>query len=315
MVAIQVRPPGSGAPTSPFDDRDCSVRILVEGNLLEDNRYWGISAEDFNCGLDYPRPAVVLRHNRIHRTRERYPLYDAGLRVTCCATVFNNEVVGSEGAGVRIESAYWEPVASWPAPLLANMTITGSAKTGIQMGDPRAEELNLSRVILWSNAGGDVELLPAVTDISYTLSEGPLPGTGNLSGLDPLFVAGPEGDTYLSQVMAGQASDSPAVDAGGVTVQDAGLQDRTTRTDRLRDEGIADMGFHPEPASFTLLRGTDPRSLPPHLPDVTLPVWDTGAVGGGNPSLLFYRVDSDTWILVQRRGADIEVRFEYQQFD
>ena len=64
-------------------------------------------------------------------------------------------------------------------------------------------------------------------------------GTGNL-GADPMFVAG----YYLSQTAAGQARQSPAVDAGNGPAGAPGLGDRTTRTDGEGDTGTVDLGYH-----------------------------------------------------------------------
>ncbi len=49
--------------------------------------------------------------------------------------------------------------------------------------------------------------------MTWSCVEGGFPGAGNID-LDPLFVSGPDGDYYLSQIAAGQAVDSPCVDAG-----------------------------------------------------------------------------------------------------
>jgi hypothetical protein len=69
---------------------------------------------------------------------------------------------------------------------------------------------------------------------------------------DPLFATrvqeGTEEDAtqafYLSQPAAGQAVQSPCVDAGGRNVEQAGREDGTTRTDGVADEGIVDLGYH-----------------------------------------------------------------------
>ena len=45
---------------------------------------------------------------------------------------------------------------------------------------------------------------------------------------DPLFVNGPLGGFYLSQMPAGQTETSPAVDAGSSLVADATLAELTT---------------------------------------------------------------------------------------
>jgi len=64
---------------------------------------------------------------------------------------------------------------------------------------------------------------------------------------DPLFVTGPGGDYYLSQVAAGQATSSPCVDAGSMPAADAGVASRTTRTDGVVDSGTVDIGYHYRP--------------------------------------------------------------------
>jgi hypothetical protein len=61
---------------------------------------------------------------------------------------------------------------------------------------------------------------------------------------DPLFVAGPEHPFYLSQVEAGQSSNSPCLDTGSDYASHLGLIGYVTRTDQIRDEGIVDMGYH-----------------------------------------------------------------------
>ncbi len=52
------------------------------------------------------------------------------------------------------------------------------------------------------------------------------------------------GDYHLNQIAAGQAADSPCVDAGSDTAVNLGMDKFTTRTDKVWDEGIVDMGYH-----------------------------------------------------------------------
>jgi hypothetical protein len=70
-----------------------------------------------------------------------------------------------------------------------------------------------------------------------------LPGTGNIQS-NPLFIDPLTGDFHLSQIISGQGSDSPAVNAGGVTAASLGLDTRSTRTDNGSDFGIVDLGYH-----------------------------------------------------------------------
>ncbi|MBN2563290.1 MAG: hypothetical protein JXQ75_20410, partial [Phycisphaerae bacterium] len=62
--------------------------------------------------------------------------------------------------------------------------------------------------------------------------------------LDPLFVDSPHGAYYLGQTAAGQAVQSPCIDAGSASASFLGLDFATTRTDHLPDTGIVDIGFH-----------------------------------------------------------------------
>jgi hypothetical protein len=288
--------------------------ILISENLLEENGRTGLDLEDEGCSYRTPH-WMLAEHNRIRTTRS--PTGEAlGIDARNTPRLFNNEIVGTEGMGVVLEGWGWEP-PPLPAPgaPLPFHTIFGSTGPAVWFASSNTWLMTLSHSILWANSGGDVLNFPTWTDISYTMSEAPLPGTGNLDGVDPMFVPGPGGTTYLSQIAAGQGADSPALDAGGVTAVEAGLAYRTTRTGGVRDTGMVDLGFHAEPWSYTVFRGTDPQGLPAHIPDVVLPVTDAGAVGPSTPELLFYEVDSDEWILLRRDGTDVQLRFQYQQFD
>lgn len=90
----------------------------------------------------------------------------------------------------------------------------------------------------YANQAGDIgsnDGTPDVTEI------------GGCFYLDPWFVAGPYGMYYLSQVAAGQGSNSPCLNAGSIDVFEAGLDDKTTRTDSVFDTGWVDVGYHYDP--------------------------------------------------------------------
>ena len=77
-------------------------------------------------------------------------------------------------------------------------------------------------------------------------------GDGNIEE-DPLFVTGPFGDFYLSQIASGQSRNSLCVDAGSDDASQVGLIGFTTRTDEEGDADKVDMGFHylmAEPCRF-----------------------------------------------------------------
>jgi len=75
---------------------------------------------------------------------------------------------------------------------------------------------------------------------------GCVPGDRDLSK-DPLFISVPSernGNYFLSQRASGQDANSPCVDAGNETAPKLGLSEETSRTDKVGDEGIVDMGYH-----------------------------------------------------------------------
>jgi hypothetical protein len=103
--------------------------------------------------------------------------------------------------------------------------------------------LTVTNCILWGNTGNQIHGNPDEMTVTYSDVQGWWGGEGNIDE-DPLFVSSPDGDYYLSQIAAGQGSDSPCVNAGSDTAESLGLDDMTTRTDGKPDEGQVDMGFH-----------------------------------------------------------------------
>ncbi len=126
--------------------------------------------------------------------------------------------------------------------------------------------------IFWNDTAGEdgdeIALLatihPSALTISYSDVQGgqeavyvhPICTLNWGSGMideDPLFVAGPEGDFYLSQTAAGQAENSPCVDTGGFSASnicfegpdgEICMDELWTRTDEIADTGQVDMGYH-----------------------------------------------------------------------
>ena len=115
-----------------------------------------------------------------------------------------------------------------------------------------------NNTIFWNNSAS-IEADEIYHDCAFTLlnscyadTTGDIAGAGTLTPTscvttDPLFVAGPSGAYYLSQVAATQASDSPCLDAGSDTAVNLGVDDKTTRTDAVTDAGQADIGYHYKP--------------------------------------------------------------------
>jgi len=96
--------------------------------------------------------------------------------------------------------------------------------------------------LFYSNSDGDYGIYDTVAEQTSTIAPSELDVT-NIDG-DPLFVTGPFGDYYFSQIAAGQSANSPAVDAGSGLASDRGLSTYTTRTDGNEDTGDVDIGYH-----------------------------------------------------------------------
>lgn len=86
----------------------------------------------------------------------------------------------------------------------------------------------------YSNGANDID-----NDFGATFD-----ATNNCITGDPLFVTGDNGDYYLSQILAGEGSDSPCLDTGSDTAANLGMDAYTTRTDNGFDEAQVDMGYH-----------------------------------------------------------------------
>ncbi|MHC4738933.1 MAG: right-handed parallel beta-helix repeat-containing protein, partial [Planctomycetota bacterium] len=187
-----------------------------------------------------------------------------------------NNIADRDGGGV---SANWNS-----DPDIINCTIADNTATGAGPGIGGGGGLfscygNYSKVInsiLWGNTSsigtqvyvGTSDLtnvLPSTVDISYSDVQGGEAaiyvdthltdpyydceviwdaGT-NLAAL-PLFISGPLGDYYLSQMTTGQDQDSPCVDSGFGDITNLGLS-LTTRIDQVEDAGVIDIGYHYDP--------------------------------------------------------------------
>lgn len=234
-----------------------------------DNRFTGNSADDFGGALfieDRDGQAYVadnifignqaMRGGAVTSSNRSEPRLINNLFLQNHATDIGGAVASTDWAGFT----------------MINCTLVGnSAQTGA--GAVAAEEYSdviIRNCILYDNlapliGGPEIGMRESSTiTISYSDVEGGEPGVfvsansdlywgAGMIDADPLLVSGYQGDQYLSQTAAGQAADSPCLDAGsgpastigyeteGVTVT---LDQLTTRTDRVVDSGTVDMGYH-----------------------------------------------------------------------
>ena len=127
---------------------------------------------------------------------------------------------------------------------LRNNIIVDNSQEGVRSHWPTHTSIIMFNNV-WGNPINFVNCTPGVGNTSWGFN---LNGTAcdscyNISE-DPVFTSYLEDDFFLSQIEAGQNVQSPCVDAGSGVPADFGLENYTTRTDLICDEGIVDMGFH-----------------------------------------------------------------------
>lgn len=164
-----------------------------------------------------------------NRTQSGSWNYGAGLLINSGAHVINNTIAGNTctggnwnyGGGIRIYDS--------TNTIENNIIVNNSASSGGGIYAGTGDHAFLLYNDVWNNSGGNYAgISPGANDIST----------------DPLFVTGPLGDYYLSQIAAGQGQDSPCLDYGSTTAESLGLDTYTTRTDTIPDSNMVDLGYH-----------------------------------------------------------------------
>jgi len=214
-----------------------------------------------------------------------------------------------------------------------NCTIVNTTgKAGVSCG-VRAQGWGTARIynsIIYNNQIYDTSLHQSTTwsyvyNTCYKTQYAVPKYSGNNTTSDPLHVVGPLGSYYLSQIAAGQGSDSPCVDTGDNAHTIPDWTSRTTRTDNVTDATTVDMGFHydlPPPVadfSATPLSGDPPLTV--QFTDESLYatswLWD---FGDGNTSTEQnpIHVYSDegasytvTLVATSASGSDTEIKTDY----
>ena len=161
-------------------------------------------------------------------------------------SIFNSIISSNNRRGIYCDSG-----SSNVSINVSSTTIAGNKENGVY-ASINPGSLALKNNIITNNTGYGVYRSSGTVTIIYNdvfgntsgnyYNCGPIPAS-NISS-DPIFVTGPKGGYYLSQTAAGQAANSPCVDAGSDTAQNLGLSGMTTRTDNVADADMADIGYH-----------------------------------------------------------------------
>jgi len=237
---------------------DCEASgggFTFNNNEGEDSVLMGLTirnaadAGDWGCIYCFQSAPTLI--NNIIRDNTAMGLGGGICCVYCPATMMiqNNIITGNSteyGGGIYLYMS---------SPTLVNNTVNGNTASsfggGIYM---QSSDPVITNTIFWGNdapAGEEVYAASGSSPvITYCDIQGGYTGEGNIDA-DPLFVNGPLGGYYLSQIAAGQASTSPCVDTGSVMAEWpcvsnpwAGTVCGTTRTDLEPDLEKLDMGYH-----------------------------------------------------------------------
>ena len=203
--------------------------------------------------------------------------------------IFNNDLFSGNEASNG--SAFWCSLFIFPPEPYQFNNCTFSDNTAYSTGTLCFEVEDraiLHRCVLYHNAPNGIDS-PRLAEVYNSDIEGGYPGYQNFD-LDPLFVTGPFGHYYLSQIDAGQPADSPCKDAGdldasAVTYDTVDgtitMSDYTTRIDKVTDSGIVDIGYHYPPTGAiptptpTAVPTDTPTTAPTAVPSST-PLPDLG---------------------------------------
>ncbi|MDY6836632.1 MAG: right-handed parallel beta-helix repeat-containing protein [Thermodesulfobacteriota bacterium] len=182
--------------------------IIINNNLIINNHQGGISVTSFNLSK------IIISNNTIDSNNHRDDKQDRG-----GGLIFGWPYSGDFDAIVEDN-------------IVTNNKVAGIANyTGTELFPAPGATMIIDHNNVWNN------------DKEYA---GCVAGDKDFSK-DPLFAAvasEKNGDYFLSQRAAGQDANSPCVNAGSKTAAELGLDVKTTRTDRVGDAGIVDLGYH-----------------------------------------------------------------------
>jgi parallel beta-helix repeat protein len=226
-ISLNVAPDGAG------------IHVIgVNSGLIADNDIAENSGSN-GSGIHLSCSELILANNLI---RGNYGLHGGGIYVTCVGyadvpVFFNNTVVDNDaltqGGGLWTDNSM----------LIDDSIFWGNTDpSNDQIALRYSSHLDISNSVVEGGRGGIYHCVGCTTADTFLID------------LDPQFVAGPDGDHYLSQTDAGQATNSPCLDAGHVFADDACIgyptgtvcfDEFTTRTDLKPDKGLVDIGYHP----------------------------------------------------------------------
>ncbi len=257
---------------------DASAPIIRDCAVKENEAVYGGGIACWYGSDAAIRDSMIVQNEALSGGGGIYCCYDSNAAITNCAITDN--WTGDYGGGL---CSFESSAALMNCTLSSNTADTDGGALACYKGT-----FTFRNCILWDNSPREIQYNQADVTVTYCAVQD---GTGEpwfdpatCIDADPLFVGGPLHEYYLSQTAAGQAVDSPCVDAGSDTAASLGLEHLTTRRDGGLDEGIVDMGYHAPPAPwiYSITRSGD---------DITI-YWNGRS---GVPYVVAWSDDRQTW--------------------
>ncbi|ABC80767.1 immunoglobulin domain-containing protein [Anaeromyxobacter dehalogenans] len=170
------------------------------------------------------------------------------------ASVVNCLFVGNNGWGGQVTAMTGSTLSVRSSTFVGNLFDPSGPVGGVRLDGAVQAEVRDSIFVhqtgevmppIWNEGGATA--LQAAGNVYWDFTEGWIAPEGSGIEQDPLLVAGPRGDHYLSQTAAGQPADSPAVNAGSGLAAELLPGDWTTSTTGAADTGQLDAGYHYAP--------------------------------------------------------------------
>jgi len=228
-------------------DVHCLAPVMLAGQL-ESVRIVGGRYGVIHLGWEYgskssrePGGPLPLLETRISIRNVRV----RGLNINAAAGRFTLSNVLIDASGEPTLSQALRIVGGKNRVRLSNCTITGAGKVGVALQDEAAPRIVDS--IIWGNPLA-VGLGSGQPTFAHCCLQGGVPrgaddGGHNLAS-NPGFQVVAERRFLLRHTAAGDVGASPCIDAGSRLAAAGGLDERTTRADRIRDTLRVDLGFH-----------------------------------------------------------------------
>ncbi len=230
--------PGVGGISTTYDGQTLITGCVIEENVAINGG--GIIINNDNSIIT----DCIIRNNTAYGEGGGLNLNRSNPRITNCLIEGNQAPSG--GA-----LSCWSSV-----PDIMNCTITGNhADSGGALKCNYFSTAQITNCVLYGNSGGEIVFFDGMPEVRYSIVQGGFPGDYVIDA-DPLFVQGPLGPYTFSEIAAGQAQNSPGLNAGNLPASEicfesssgpVCLDQWTTRTDLVPDTDTVNLGYHYQP--------------------------------------------------------------------